>query len=357
MSKPSMNAEKSSRVTSPGFPGRMESLELPTRGPKADSSEPRWAKMTPMEWIEDLNAKAKAAEGLHGRTTPSKTGTGHVVSTPLPPQSAFATTTTSGEKRVQHEAFATGNFVQAGGWRQSPLPIAGSCLESLLPEIAKLVSDIHPAAMPLFWDLSCLQPSDKVDRIRLLVLAIEGQAKFVDMKHAFEQIRDHFTFSLSQCHASEHFEMLCRETIGRLQSLLVILVNDHQESTTSFDSAQSTPRSSNGNIRSSAGTPNKALFHNHMNNWLRANWINPYPDEAVSHQLAYETGETLHVVNTWLMNARSRRWRPAVLKAFESNRPSALLWEDSIAVFEDKPLRSLDGQNQSSSAAKRLRLK
>ena len=148
--------------------------------------------------------------------------------------------------------------------------------------------------------------------------------------------------------------MLCQDTIGRLHALLVSFVKNPQEGNAS-SSTPPTARATTGVVRLPPSTPNRALFHNHMNNWLRANWINPYPDEAVSYQLAYETGETLHVVNTWLVNARSRRWRPAVLKAFELNRPSELLWEDSIALFEDKPLRSLDGLSFATTK-KRIRL-
>lgn len=349
-----MDSEQSRRSASHGFP-EMESLCLPTRGLKADGSETVWMKMTPMEWIDDLNSKAKAAEELGLGKNSSKTDASPMASTTPPPRSTFAMSP-SGEKRTHH-AFATGSLVPGGNmWCQQSYPVVALSLDTLPPDVAMLVSQANASAMPLFWDFGRLQPSEQVERIRLLVLAVEGHAKFMEMKPAFEQIRDHFTFSLSKCHSSEHFEMLCRETIDRLQSLLVLLVKNLNDGNT-IGSTQSTPRTSNGNVRSSPGTPNRASFHNHMNNWLRANWINPYPDEAVSHQLAYETGETLHVVNTWLVNARSRRWRPAVLKAFELNRPSELLWEDSVALFEDKPLRSLGGTTSPSSTAKRLCLK
>jgi hypothetical protein len=349
-----MNSEKSRHATSPGF-REMQSVHLPTRGPKEKDSGIRWVKMTPMAWIDALNAKAKASEELKkGSMASFKTDTTKptVTETP-PPRSAFVMPP-SGEKRAR-DAFATGSNFQGGAQPQPSFPASSSSLDTLPADVAKLLSEVKTASMPLFWDFGCLQPSEQVEKIRRLVLAIEGQTKFMEMKPAFEQVRDHFTFSLSQCRASQQFEMLCQDTIGRLQSLLLILVNKLQEGNT-IGSTQSTPRAANGNVRSSLAAPNKALFHNHMNNWLRANWINPYPDEAVSHQLAYETGETLHVVNTWLVNARSRRWRPAVLKAFELNRPSELLWEDSIALFEGKPLRSMEGQ-ASAANPKRLRLK
>lgn len=57
--------------------------------------------------------------------------------------------------------------------------------------------------------------------------------------------------------------------------------------------------------------------------------------------MASDCGTTATVVGNWLINARTRKWRPAVVKAFELNRPSHLLLEDSINLFEDKPLRDL----------------
>ena len=61
----------------------------------------------------------------------------------------------------------------------------------------------------------------------------------------------------------------------------------------------------------------------------------------LSQQMASDCGTTATVVGNWLINARTRKWRPAVVKAFELKRPSHLLLEDSINLFEDKPLRDL----------------
>lgn len=57
--------------------------------------------------------------------------------------------------------------------------------------------------------------------------------------------------------------------------------------------------------------------------------------------MASDCGTTATVVGNWLINARTRKWRPAVVKAFELKRPSHLLLEDSINLFEDEPLRDL----------------
>ena len=49
----------------------------------------------------------------------------------------------------------------------------------------------------------------------------------------------------------------------------------------------------------------------------------------------------MKTVYNWLVNFRSRKWRDAIGKALEKERPSELLEEDSIRIFEKKPLRVL----------------
>ena len=83
----------------------------------------------------------------------------------------------------------------------------------------------------------------------------------------------------------------------------------------------------------------KKDFSEVMNAWLRENWTNPYPDEEGLVQIANSCGCTTSVVSNWLINARTRKWRPAIVKAFENGRPASLLHEDSINIFDGKPLR------------------
>lgn len=332
---------------------QMEAIRLPTRGPKSEFTELRWAKMNPIEWIDDLKVKAKSAEELStGGGTPLKnpmrTPTSNKKSTFMALSPAFPS--------VEYPSYE-GSLYESPDLLQSPfLVISSSDDSNLPPDVDKLLSNIDVDAMPQWWDFRSLQPCPSVERIRALVLAIEGQPKFLEMKSTLEQTRDHFTFSLSQLKAYhggqyvESFELLCQGTIDRLQSILVLLVKGHDTSP-----IMTTPITCTGETRSSPATANKEAFQLHMNNWLRANWFNPYPDEAVSHQLAYETGENVHVVNTWLVNARSRRWRPSILKAFELNRPSEFLLEDSINIFEAKQVRRLDSPDPAN-CNKRTRL-
>lgn len=315
----------------------MRLLHLPTRAAK-DATELQWVKMTPIEWIDDLNAKAMASEGLHPDEE-SLTSGGGLAAMTLSARPHFAAS--GGNHCIQGSTKAWGPFC-------SPMA-SESIIESPSQNVESLLSKVDPTAMPVFWDFGSLPPSSAIDRIRLLVLAIEDQPRFMEMKPALNQIRDHFTFSQSRAKLGGEFEMLCVETTERLTSLLLLIDRnlrvDASPPITPL-STQSTPTINNVHRgikpRSTPSSANKAAFQARMTTWLVANWINPYPDEAVTHQLAYETGETPHVVNTWLVNARSRRWRPAVLKAFDLKRPSDYLWEDSINLFEDKPLRPID---------------
>jgi hypothetical protein len=92
----------------------------------------------------------------------------------------------------------------------------------------------------------------------------------------------------------------------------------------------------------------KQEFSKYMTEWLRQNWTNPYPDDEGMRSMANDCGTTTKVISNWLINARTRKWRPAIEKAIEANRPSQLLLEDSLNIFDEKPLRELSWTNDSS---------
>jgi hypothetical protein len=85
----------------------------------------------------------------------------------------------------------------------------------------------------------------------------------------------------------------------------------------------------------------KKAFTEYMNQWLIQNWTNPYPDDDGLEELAEINGTTTTIVSNWLINARTRKWRPAIVKAYESGRAADLLKEDSINIFKRKAVRKL----------------
>jgi hypothetical protein len=109
--------------------------------------------------------------------------------------------------------------------------------------------------------------------------------------------------------------------------------------------AQGFPKKDPPASASSAVAVPKKDFSKYMTSWLRDNWTNPYPDEDGLADMARDCGTTSTIVSNWLINARTRKWRPAIIKATNLSRPSELLLEDSIRIFDGRPLRPLVGGN------------
>lgn len=89
----------------------------------------------------------------------------------------------------------------------------------------------------------------------------------------------------------------------------------------------------------------KQELASYMTTWLRANFTNPYPDDEGLADMAAHCSTTNQVISNWLINARTRKWRPAIIKASEMGRPSALLLEDSINIFDGKPIREINAMD------------
>ena len=100
------------------------------------------------------------------------------------------------------------------------------------------------------------------------------------------------------------------------------------------DKYVSTNVSSNPNPHMVAREFDKKFFTHYMNNWLKNNWTNPYPDDKGLSEMATENGTTETIISNWLINARTRKWRPSIVKAFELGRPADMLMEDSIRIFD-----------------------
>jgi Homeobox KN domain len=88
-------------------------------------------------------------------------------------------------------------------------------------------------------------------------------------------------------------------------------------------------------------TSSKKEFVSYMTAWLRDNWTNPYNDDEGLEEMAAATGSSTEVISNWLINARTRKWRPALRKALALNRPASYLLEDSLNIFDRKPVRAL----------------
>jgi Homeobox KN domain len=202
------------------------------------------------------------------------------------------------------------------------------------------------------WDLSNLiqdvsQPIDLVERLQTMVTAVESLGpSSPSSKAGYRRIRDRFSERLQQIleiqksdafaspvHISAMLDELYEDTIRKLQVLEEMLESEDRHEAIAAKYLRPTD------------TPDKTVakddFTPYMIKWLRDNWTNPYPDDDGLAEMAKNCGTSIAVVNNWLINARTRKWRPAIVKALETKRPSALLLEDSLNIFDGLPLRKI----------------
>jgi hypothetical protein len=324
----------------------MASVLLPSR--RTGASSPReqlqWVGMTPLEWIESLSRSPSTQaqeyhrgdrpmtsdlfgnKGLAGETAASPSWT----NSQLQPD-AFFFSQAERKPETTKCTIAGSHEENVPDVTKSSTMLAASCVVSSLCSGGFL-----QGAVPLFWDLSPLQPCLLVSRIRCLILTVESRPNFVSLKLPYERTRDHFVYSFARIGNNAppidemHLEKLYQEVISKLQALIdlsnKLAIQDEVE-----PHGCASPKLAVG----------KQDLTKYMTNWLRDNWANPYPDEVTLQKLAEECGSSPTVVGNWLINARTRKWRPAIVKAYDMNRPAALLLEDSINIFSGRPVHEI----------------
>ena len=231
-------------------------------------------------------------------------------------------------------------------------------------------------------------------QIRRLALLVESQPNFhTDLELSYKRVHDHclsfidhfrrtylqpkqrqHAYAVGQNVPSKKLQQLGEEVIHKLQALLDLsqkLQVQQQQQGRYYDNSHrrqppatatlppppavlsktssmltnsptsSTASSSASSLINTAKSMKKQDLSKYMTDWLRDNWTNPYPDDFALHQMSKECNSSTTVVSNWLINARTRKWRPAIVKAYDMNRPADLLLEDSINIFCGKPLRPL----------------
>lgn len=78
--------------------------------------------------------------------------------------------------------------------------------------------------------------------------------------------------------------------------------------------------------------------------WLFSNFSNPYPDGGDKRRLISQTGLSMTQINNWLINARSRVWKPTVeIMSGERVRTEMTSKEDRCFDFKNEPRAEFDG--------------
>ncbi|GAX27944.1 hypothetical protein FisN_32Lh034 [Fistulifera solaris] len=179
-------------------------------------------------------------------------------------------------------------------------------------------------------------PTRQVERYQRLVEHCRARSSHAVFWNEYQAIQSLHQFLMNKIQSQLPFpcpeyplavERLYHETSDRLEALLL----------------------SPSSVESPAAT--KVDMPVYMTAWLRENWINPYPDDIILNEMAAHCGTTPTVVSNWLINARTRKWRPAIAKAMELNRPAKHLLEDSLCFFDGRPVRALSASEQNAAAA------
>jgi len=242
---------------------------------------------------------------------------------------------------------------------------------------ASSLSEYDTNVKPRLWDISYIDHHDslawsstcQISSLAVQLESMAGQTKTSPtqvpttatehLMAAYQQlqIRVEFTFGRivgqQQQHSPHHqqfgtnttadaetrklLDALYQETIDKLQSLIADYhpyAKPHPLLPPKLEQSQPYPTKN--------PVMPKQEFAKYMTTWLRDNWTNPYPDDQGVTEMAAHCGTTTQVISNWLINARTRKWRPALVKATELGRPSDLLLEDSINLFDGKPVRDIN---------------
>jgi Homeobox KN domain len=186
------------------------------------------------------------------------------------------------------------------------------------------------------------------------------EATFARLEFTFGRILHQFPCEVSTDDAELRalLNALYESTARRLQRLLDSMRSEAAQAermkrphhTASYAQEPVAPMAAASSVSSSSASScssAKKDLGSYMTHWLLVNWTNPYPDDEGLAQLAADCGVTPTVVSNWLINARTRKWRPAIVKATNlEDRPSSMLLEDSIRIFQGRPLRAVAGEGQ-----------
>lgn len=281
---------------------------------------------------------------------------------------------------ITHLARATEEAEAAKGYPAGPISVGGAKLSSETPPIPKLpkksdrtkkrrgVKDVEttatttqddPSPLPP-WDLSFLVDKDEhaaepVKHLQFLVHTVESMPHYALVGGSYQRIRDHVAASASWIHASYSGQLTAQSASEKMSLLQNLYAETIQQMESLYEMTRMLGPTETADVEPDEQPSEPEYKHemssrefaDYMTNWMIMHWTNPYPDDAALEMMSDECGKTVTVVSNWLINARTRKWRPSIVKAFELKRPANLLLEDSINLFEGKPLRDLTEYEES----------
>jgi Homeobox KN domain len=344
------------------LPTKLYSLDANHAHPHPSADQPSvWSAQPVLQWVESLACATeeldrKGPVSIGGAQLSQKTSFAETVMTDNVPQmyrSAQATRTFGTHQPSKPFNRASGSR----GWDltfiESKDPHAWSLtqqISSLSISFEELVYSKNGTAIIPTAEIEKLSASFQVARSRLeftfgrIMNQSQGPAPLPTASFTEDEGEEGTVFLGPHFTSGETtrglLDKLYEETAQKLKSLIAAYQKQRHSGHGKPSAIPSTPLYASGMIPKDPPMP-KQEFSAYMMKWLRENWTNPYPDDEGVVELANHCGVTVHVISNWLINARTRKWRPSIVKASEMGRPALVLFEDSLNIFDGKPLRDL----------------
>jgi len=222
----------------------------------------------------------------------------------------------------------------------------------------RTVSSVYPVANSAHqmspWDPSYLMKHNQdpftsryaVCQITKLAREFESSHLCEEFIPSYQRVKErlfeesNFISKSSKKHVEkvESFSKLYSSVIQQMQALIEMAKRMKSEGRVAskffHDEVGTNEKKSQVDITTSTVEYSKRDFTEYMNNWLKENWTNPYPDDEGLAEIAAINGTSPTTVSNWLINARTRKWRPAIVKAYEAGRPADMLKDDSMNIFD-----------------------
>eukprot|EP00977_Amphora_coffeiformis_P002080 scaffold394_cov166-Amphora_coffeaeformis.AAC.12 len=289
---------------------------------------PRWTAQPVLTWVESLAAATEAGERKQAKTRGGIMVDNVRLSTPatVPPSAPWALKNPA----LKHPC------TPLPPNRRQCVPMTGSQHWDL----CFLGYDADPRSSPYVRQITSL-----VVQIDLLTDQVQSDALIEDYPLAHDRFERIFFNIIETNYESKEEKRLAltklyEDTIAKFQDIIDAVLTGKKLHGVDFGSLKAPP------------TPPTVSFDTHsdgkkdlskfMTAWLRDNWTNPYPDDEGLAEMAHECGTTPPIVSNWLINARTRKWRPAIVKAVELNRPADMLLEDSLCIFDGRKVAPLE---------------
>ena len=293
---------------------------------------PRWTAQPVLTWVESLAAATEAGERQQSKAHEGMMVNGVRLSKPstVPSSAPWA----RNNPALKHPG------APPTPDRRRCLPMTGSKHWDL----SFLGYDTDPQASSYIRQITSL-----VVQIDLLTDRVQSEALIEDYPLAHNRFERLFYSIIDIEYESKEekrmaLNKLYEETISKFQEIVEAVTPGQKPNRTNPVSLKAPPITSSCSFEKHPDS--KQDLSKYMTAWLRDNWTNPYPDDEGLAEIAREFGTTSTVVSNWLINARTRKWRPAIVKAVELNRPADMLLQDSLCIFDGRavaPLESDEG--------------